>query len=100
MFKLTGELSLENVTLRKNLDMGCVKIRWDDICIILNERVIHLPTTLIIPLIHKQKVRKLFGKRDLLEVYIMLKQRKPWYKLEGEGSKTCPEKCKVCYKQL
>ena len=44
--------------------------------IILNEKEIHLPTKLIIPLIHKLKVSKLFGKRDLLHVYIMLKQRK------------------------
>ena len=39
---------------------------------------------LIIPLIYKLKVRKLFGKRDLLNMYIMLKQRKSWYNPEGE----------------
>ena len=31
---------------------------------------------------NKLKVRKLFSKRDLLHVYIMLKQRKSWYNLE------------------
>ena len=45
---------------------------------------VHLPTMLVIPLIHKLKVRKLFGKRDLLHVYIMVKQRKSQYNLEGE----------------
>ena len=84
LFKLTGELSLENVTLRKNWIWDVLEIRWDDICIILNEKEVHLPTTLIIPLIHKLKVRKLFGKKDLLHMYIMLKQRKSWYNLEGE----------------
>ena len=84
LFKLTGELSLENVTLRKNWIWDVLEIRWDDILIILNEKEIHLPTMLIIPLIHKLKVRKLFGKRDLLHVYIMLKQRKSWYNLESE----------------
>ena len=84
MFKLTGEMSLENVTLRKNWIWDVLEIRWEDIHIILNEKEIHLPTIPIIPLIHKLKVRKLFGKRDQLHVYIMLKQRKSWYNLEGE----------------
>ena len=76
LFKLTGELSLDNVTLRKNWIWDMLEIRRDEICIILKEKDIHLPTTLVIPLIHKLKIRKLFGKRDLLHVYIMLKQRK------------------------
>ena len=83
-FKLIGELSLENITLRKNWIWDVLEIRWDDICIILKEKETHLPTTLVIPLIHKLKVRKLFGKRALLHMYIMLKQRKSWYNLEGE----------------
>ena len=78
LFKLTGELSLDNITLRKNWIWDVLEIRWDDICIILNDKVIHLPTMVVIPLIHKLKVRKLFSKRDLLHVYIMLKQRKSW----------------------
>ena len=84
LFKLTGELSLDNITLGKNWIWDVLEIRWDDICIILNDKDIHLPTTLVIPLIHKLKVRKLFSKRDLLHVYIMLKQKKSWYNLECE----------------
>ena len=84
LFKLTGELSLDNVTLKKNWIWDVLEIRWDDIHIILNNKEVHLPTTLIIPFIHKLKVRKLFGKKDLLHIYIMLKQRKSWYNLEGE----------------
>ena len=72
--QMTGELSLDNVTLRKNWIWDVIEIRWDDIHIILND--IHLPTMLVIPLIHKLKVRKLFAKRDLLHMYIMLKQKK------------------------
>ena len=30
------------------------------------------------------KIRKLFSKRDLLHVYVMLKQRKSWYNLESD----------------
>ena len=73
-----------NITLSKNWIWDVLEIRWDDICIIPNEKEIHLPTMLIIPLIHKLKVRKLFGKRDLLHMYVMLKQGKSWYNLEGE----------------
>ena len=82
LFKLTGELSLDNITLRKNWIWDVLEIQWNDIHIILNDKDIHLPTTLVIPLIHKLKVRKLFSRRDLLHVYIMLKQRKSWYNLE------------------
>ena len=75
LFKLTGELSLENITLKKNWIWDVLEIKWEDICIVLNDKEMHLPTMLTIPFIHKLKVRKLFGKRDLMHVYIMLKQR-------------------------
>ena len=81
LLKLTGE---DNITLRKNWIWDVLEIRWDNIHIILNDKDIHLPTMLVIPLIHKLKVRKLFSKRDLLHVYIMLKQRESWYNLESD----------------
>ena len=84
LFKLMGELSLENVTLKKNSIWDVLEIKWEDIHIVLNDREVHFPTMLIIPFIHKLKVRKLFGKRDLLHVYSMLKQGKSWYNLESE----------------
>ena len=43
-FKLTGELSLENVTLWKNWIWDVLEFRRDDICIVLNEKELHLPT--------------------------------------------------------
>ena len=84
LFKLTGEFSLENVTLKKNWIWDVLEIKWGNICIVLNNKEIHRPTTLPVPFIHKLKVRKLFDKRDLMHVYIMLKQRKSWYNLESE----------------
>ena len=84
LFKLIGELSLDNVTLKKNWIWDVLEIKWGNICIVLNSKKIHLPTTILVPLIHKLKVRKLFGKRDLMHIYIMLKQRKSWYNLESE----------------
>ena len=84
LFKLIGELSLENVTLKKNWIWDVLEIKWGNISIVLNNREIHPPTMLLVPFIHKLKVRKLFGKRDLMHMYIMLKQRKSWYNLESE----------------
>ena len=92
LFKLTGELSLENVTLKKNWIWDVLEIKWGNICIVLNNKEIHLPTTLLVQFIHKLKVRKLFGKRDLMHMYIMLKQRKYWYNLESEQEKQTPMK--------
>ena len=84
LFKLTGELSLENVTLKKNWIWDVLEIKWGNICIVLKNKEIHLPTTLLVPFIRRLKVRKLFGKRDLIHMYIMLKQRKSWYNLKSE----------------
>ena len=84
LFKLTGDLSLENVILKKNWIWDVLEIKWENIHIVLNDKAVHLPTTFLIPFIHKLKVRKLFSKRDLMHVYIMLKERKSWYNLESE----------------
>ena len=84
LFKLIGELSLDNITLKKNWIWDVLEIKWGNIHIVLNSKKIHLPTTILVPLIHKLKVRKLFDKRNLMHMYIMLKQRKSWYNLESE----------------
>ena len=59
LFKLTGELSLENVTLKKNWIWDVLEIKWGDICIVLNNKEVHLPTMLLIPFIHKLKGQKI-----------------------------------------
>ena len=84
LFKLTGELSLDNVTLKKYWIWDVLEVNWNNACITLNEKEINLPVTLIIPLAHTIKVRKLFSGRSSLHVYIMLKQRKSWYNLEND----------------
>ena len=84
LFKLIGELSSDNVALKKNWIWDVLEIRWVDTHVMLNSKEIHLPTMLLVPLIHKLKVKNLFGKRDLMHIYIMLKQRKSWYNLECE----------------
>ena len=82
LFKLMGELSSHDVILKKNWIWDVLQIKWGDTHITLNNKEIHLPTTLLIPLVHKIKVRKLFNKINLMHVYIMLKQLKSWYNLE------------------
>ena len=53
LFKLTGELSLENVILKKNWIWDVLEIKWENIHIVLNDKEVHLATPLIIPFIHK-----------------------------------------------
>ena len=62
LFKLIGELSLDNVALKKNRIWDVLEIKWGNIHIVLNSKEIHLPTTLLVPLIHKLKVRKSLAK--------------------------------------
>ena len=84
LFKLTGALLLDNVTLKKFWIWDVLEIDWSDVCVTLNEREINLPMSLIIPIAYKIKIRQLFKKRDPLHLYIMLKQRKSWFNLETD----------------
>ena len=74
LFKLIGKLSSDMVTLKKNWIWGILEIKWGNTCIVLDNKEIHMPTTLLIPFIHKLKVWNLFDKRNLMHIYIMLKQ--------------------------
>ena len=75
LFKLMGELSLHDVILKKNWIWDVLEIKWGDTHITLNNKEIHLPTALLIPLVHKIKVRKLFNKINLMHEV-------SWYSLE------------------
>ena len=75
LFKLKGELSPNDIILKKNWTCDVLEVKWGNTHITLNDKEIHLPNTLLVPLIHKIKVRKLFNKINLIHVYIMLKQR-------------------------
>ena len=84
LFKLTGDLLLESVTLKKNWIWDVLEVNWNDIHITLNDKEINLPTSIVIPIIYKLKVRKLFRrKKESLHLYVMLKQRKSWLNLES-----------------
>ena len=61
-----------------------LEIKWENTHITLSDKEIHLLTTLLVPVIHKLKVRKLFNKKNIMHIYVMLKHRKSWYNLECE----------------
>ena len=84
LFKLTGTLLSDNVTLKKYWIWDILEVNWNDVHVTLNEREINLPMSLLIPIAYKMKTRQLFKKRDLLHLYIMLKQRESWFNLETQ----------------
>ena len=84
LFKLSGTLTGEKFTQRKNWIWDVLEINWDNTQVTLNEREINLPGTLTIPLTYKLKVRELFMERNSMHMYVMLKHRKSWYNLEAE----------------
>ena len=65
LFKLTGTLLLENVTLKKNWIWDVLEINWNNVHIALNDREINLPMSVVLPLEYKLKVRKLSGRQNL-----------------------------------
>ena len=83
LFKSTGALLLENVTLKKNWIWDVLEVDWSDVHVTLNEREINLPMSFVIPLAYKIKTRQLFKKRDPFHLFIVLKQRKSWFNLEN-----------------
>ena len=83
LFKLTGTLPLENVTLKKNWIWDVLEVNWNDVRVTLNEGEINLPMSLVISIEYKLKVRTLFRKKESLHLYVMLKQRKSWFNLEN-----------------
>ena len=58
LFKLSGALTVDKFTLRKNWIWDVLEINWDNTHVTLNEREINLLGTLTIPLIYKLKGEK------------------------------------------
>ena len=88
LFKLHGMLIKENLTL-KNWIWDVLEIDWTDVYVIQNDKEINLPVTLVVPMYYKFKLRQLLrnSRRDSLNLYIMLKQRKSWFHLENAECK-------------
>ena len=82
LFKLTGNINRENITLHKNTFWDIMEIDWRPVTITLNGNVINLPGSVIIPFRDKFKIRWMMKSRPLL-LHLMLKQGQTWYPLSN-----------------
>ena len=73
LFKLTGSINKENITLHKNMLWDVMEIDWRLVTITLSGNVINLPGSVIIPIRDKFKIRQIIKSRPLL-LHLMLKQ--------------------------
>ena len=71
LFKNFGHLTPDQITLERKLLWDVIKLNWKEVLMTLNGTMIHLPTSIIIPLRDKFRLRCIMRKRSLL-LYIML----------------------------
>ena len=82
LFKLTGNINKENITLHKNAIWDVMEIDWRPVTITLSGNVINLPSSVIIPFRDIFKIRWIIKGRPLL-LHFMLKQGQTWYLLSN-----------------
>ena len=82
LFKLTGGINKENITLHKNMLWDVMEIDRQLVTITLSGNVINLPGSVIIPFRDKFKIRWIIKSRPLL-LHLMLKQGQTWYLLSN-----------------
>ena len=82
LFKMTGSINKENVTLHKNTLWDVMEIDWQPVTITLSGNIINLPGSVIIPFRDKFKIRWIIKSRPLL-LHLMLKQGQTWYLLSN-----------------
>ena len=87
LFRITGTLKAENITLNKNYIWDALEIDWKEVTVTFNENKINLPRVVTIKLQDKIKVRCLMN-RQLLLFHIMLKQGITWYTLATDTQET------------
>ena len=82
LFKLTGSINKENITLHKNMLWDVMEIDWRPVIITLSGNIINLPGSVIIPFRDKFKIRRIIKSTPLL-LHLMLKQGQTWYLLSN-----------------
>ena len=100
LFKLTGSINKENITLDKNILWDIIEIDWRPVMVTLSGNVINLPGSVIIPFRDKFKIRQMMKSRPLL-LHLMLKQGQTWYLLSNiremmEIENNTPESVEMC----
>ena len=83
LFKIIGHLTPDQIKLERRLLWNVVQIDWKDILMTLNGSIVHLLTSVIIPLRDKFRLRYIMRKMSLL-LHIELKQGTLWYALNSK----------------
>ena len=68
LFKLTGSINKENITLHKNMLWDVMEIDWQLVTVTLSGNVINLPGSVIIPFRDKFKIRQIIKSRPLFYI--------------------------------
>ena len=72
LFKIIGHFTPAQITLRRRLLWDVGRIYWEEVLMTLNGHMVCLPTSVIIPMRDKFRLRHIIGNRSLL-LHIMLK---------------------------
>ena len=64
LFKLTGSINKENITLHKNTVWDIMEIDWRPVTVTLGGNVINLPGSVIIPFRDKFKIRRIIKSKQ------------------------------------
>ena len=83
LFKFPGCLTPDKIILERRLLWDVVQIDWKEVLMPLNGDMIHLPTSVIIPLRDEFRLQCIMIKRSFL-LHIMLKQGTSWYALNSK----------------
>ena len=81
LFKITGKLIPEQITLKRKLVCNIIEIDWKEVNMSLNGNKVYLPTSVIILLRDKFKIKSMIRREPLL-LHIMLRQGMTWFSLE------------------
>ena len=85
LFKITGKLLSNHVKLNKHISRTIIEIGWKEVNVTLNGNKENLPTSLVVSLRDKYKVRRII-KWEPLFFCIVLKQGMIWFPLVTNDS--------------
>ena len=87
LFKITGMLKPQNVTLNQNYIWDTLAIDWKEVNMPFNSNKVNLPRSGMIKLTDKFKIRHMMMK-DPLFFHVMLKQGITWFTLASNSQET------------
>ena len=69
LFKILGHLTPDQITLERKLLWDVIKIDWKEVIMTLNGIIIHVPTSIIVPLRDKFRLRYIMRKKVIAISY-------------------------------